>query len=385
MTSVEGTGEPAGDPGQPAPGPPAAGPPAPGPPVDFRILTPANWYVLDLDPATRTASIARLVEQRFGPTDDPRLVQARRDLTALLRGAARDAADNGAVYAALMDALVEGTALSASLLAVVGPAPVDEDGDVITDPAALSAVLLAGELAAALAGATDGPPTGGPPAGEPVAGAPTAGEPTGAEPATGGHPAGAPAGAPAGGEPPGPEPATGGHRAGAPGAGEPGAGEPAAGEPPGPEPAAGGHPAGGPAAGAGAAPRSVDLITPGGAGPGSPPAQPPNAQPPEAQPPEAQPPEAQPAGDEGAPGPTEIVELPAGPAIRLRRRTDSGVAGTTGQTVPAAETQYFVPIPATDRMLVLTFATPNLAYQDEFGDLFDRMAGTLQWQWEAAG
>ncbi|HVQ96386.1 MAG TPA: hypothetical protein VMU51_35535, partial [Mycobacteriales bacterium] len=134
----------------------------PGAPADFRILTPANWYVLDLNPTTRTASIARLVEQRFGPTDDPRLVQARRELTALLRGAARDAADNGAVYAALMDTLVDGAALSASLLAVIGPAPVDEDGNVVTDPAALSATLLAGELAGAVEAAIAGDGPDGP-------------------------------------------------------------------------------------------------------------------------------------------------------------------------------------------------------------------------------
>jgi hypothetical protein len=245
----------------------------PGAPADFRILTPANWYVLDLNPTTRTASIARLVEQRFGPTDEPRLVQARRELTALLRGAARDAADNGAVYAALMDALVDGAALSASLLAVIGPAPVDEDGNVVTDPAALSATLLAGELAGAVEAAIAGDGPDGPVA--------------------------------------------------------------------------------------------VDL-TP------DPPLIPDRSQPEEA---------TEPAVTAGA---TEIVELPAGPAVRLRRRTDSELAGTTGETAVAAETQYFVPIPATDRMLVLTFATPNVGFHAEFEELFDRMAETLQWQWEPA-
>jgi hypothetical protein len=272
MTSVDGTGDLATD--------RASGRPAPAGPVDFRILTPANWYVLDLNPNTRTASIARLVEQRFGPTDDPRLVQARRELTALLRGAARDAAEHGAVYAALMDALVEGTALSASLLAVVGPAPLDEDGNVVTDPAALSATLLAGELATA-------------------------------------------AGIAAGDEPLG----SAGQLAGS------------------------GHPAG------------VDLSP--AAGPGD---------------------TADAADTAGSAGDsrTEIVELPAGPAVRLRRQTDSGLAGATGQTVPAAETQYFLPIPATDRMLVLTFATPNLGFRTEFEELFDRIAETLRWQWEPA-
>jgi hypothetical protein len=247
-----------------------------GAPADFRILTPANWYVLDLNPATRTAAIARLVERRFGPTDDPRLVQARRELTALLRSAARDAADNGAVYAALMDALVDGTALSASLLAVVGPAPLDADGNAVTDPAALSATLLAGELAGVAEAAITGDSPGGPVAVDLTL-----------------------------------------------------------------PPMAGGSPAGGSAVGGSAV-------------------------------------------EGGAAGLAEIVELPAGPAVRLRRNTDSGLAGSTGETAAAAETQYFVPIPATDRMLVLTFATPNIGFRGEFEELFDRMAETLQWQWEPA-
>jgi hypothetical protein len=283
MTSVESSGDLATD--------QAPGRPARAAPVDFRILTPANWYVLDLNPDTRTGSIAQLVERRFGRTDDPRLVQARRELTALLRGAARDAADNGAVYAALMDALVEGTALSASLLAMVGPAPLDEDGNVVTDPAALSATLLAGELATAVGIATGDGPAG-----------------LGAS--------GGPAGLGASGGPAGASDSAGAGRA-----------------------------------------EIVDLGTP--AGPAD-------------------------APDSAEAGATEIVELPAGPAVRLRRRTDSGLAGATGQTVPAAETQYFMPVPATDRMLVLTFATPNIGFQAEFEDLFDRMAETLRWQWEPA-
>jgi hypothetical protein len=287
MTSVDGTGERAD---ARAPGQPPAGP------VDFRILTPANWYVLDLNPGTRNSSIARLVEQRFGPVDDPRLVQARREMTALLRGAARDAADNGAVYAALMDALVEGTALSASLLAVVGPAPLDEDGNVITDPGALSATLLASELAAAVDAAID-PAGDGTASGDGTAGGDRAAD---RDLATSGGSAAVDLGG------------------------------------------------NGTAGGDGTAAGDDDGTA---------------------------------AGDDRA-GRSEIVELPAGPAVRLRRRTDSGLAGTTGQTVPAAETQYFVPIPATDRLLVLTFATPNVGFHAEFDELFDRMAETLRWQWE---
>jgi len=263
---------------------------APTGPRDFRILTPDNWYVLDLNPATRNSSIARLVEHRFTGADEPRLVQARRELTALLRGAARDAADSGAVYAALMDALVENVGLSASLLAVVGAAPVDDDGNIVTDVEALSTLLLAGELTAMLDTATGADPAGG--------------AANGAAPANGTAPSAAAA--------PAVELTD--------------------------RPAGTGTAQTAPSAGAGA-----------GAG----------------------------AGER-----TEIVELAAGPAVRLRRGGDSELGGSTGETAQTAETQYFVPIPDTDRMLVLTFATPNVAFSEQFEELFDRIAETLEWQWE---
>jgi hypothetical protein len=214
-------------------------------------------------------------------------VQARRELTAVLRGAARDAADSGAIYAALMDTLVEDVALSASLLAVVGAAPLDDDGNVVTDVEALSALLLAGELASVLdtaAGAGVG------------AGVGTA---NGTAPATG--PTGANGGAPA-------------------------------------------------APAVELTDRAATLA--GGAEPGE-------------------------LADR-----TEVVQLAAGPAVRLRRGGDSELGGSTGETAHTAETQYFVPIPDTDRMLVLTFATPNLPFREQFDELFDRIAETLEWQWQ---
>jgi hypothetical protein len=220
-------------------------------PVRFRLLTPDNWYVLDLDPVTRNASIGRLVERRFGKTDDPRLLQARRDLTALLRGAARDAADNGAIYAALMDLLVaddtgEPTALSASLVAVAAPAPTDPDGNVLTDPAALAVAMLAGELAAL---------------------------------------------------------------------------------------------------------SDVDDATA--------------------------------AGQSDVEGRPEVVELAAGPAVRLSRIGDSGPVGGSGAGVSSVQVQYFLPVPDSEQVLILTFGTPNRNLRAEFEELFGQIAGSLSWEWEA--
>jgi hypothetical protein len=254
-----------------------SGPEAATGPVRFRLLTPDNWYVLDLDPVTRNGSIGRLVEQRFGRTDDPRLVQARRDLTALLRGAARDAADNGAVYAALMDLLVaddagEQVALSASLIAVVAPAPTDPDGNVLTDPAALALAMVAGQLADVLSD---------------VDGAGAAAKPGGSSPSD-----------------------VDGDGAGA----------------------AGGVPE----------PRSSDV-------------------------------DSRPA----------VVELPTGPAVRLSRIGDSGPIGTAGGNVPSVQVQYFLPVPDGERILILTFGTPNRNLRAEFEELFGQIAGSLSWEWDA--
>jgi hypothetical protein len=244
-------------------------------PVRFRLLTPDNWYVLDLDPVTRNASIGRLVQRRFGRADDPRLLQARRDLTALLRGAARDAADNGAIYAALMDLLVaddtgEPTALSASLVVVAAPAPTDPDGTVLTDPAALAVALLAGELAAVLSDVDDAGPVPAPRSDVDDA-----------------YPV--------------PDPRS-----------------------------------------------DVDGAA---------------------------------AGPSGVDSRPEVVELAVGPAVRLSRIGDSGPIGGSGGGVPSVQVQYFLPVPDSEQVLILTFGTPNRNLRPEFEELFGQIAGSLSWEW----
>ncbi len=204
---------------------------------EFTLTLPANWCQLDLDPRTRTETIARLVEERIGTAPDQAMRDARRELTALLRRYARQAASHGAIYAALMDQEVGGRSLSASLLVAVGEAPRDAAGAPVLDPVEL------GRIMSGLAGA----------------------------------------------------------------------GDPAAADRP----------------------------------------------------------------------PADLVETRAGTAARLRRTTDSGVAGTDGSTVVTAETQYFVPVPGTDKVLALTFSTPNLPARQALEELFDAITGTLDWVWGA--
>ncbi len=43
--------------------------------------------------------------------------------------------------------------------------------------------------------------------------------------------------------------------------------------------------------------------------------------------------------------------------------------------------QYFIPVPGTARLLVLSFSTPNLSLAPAFLELFDAMAESLHWRW----
>jgi len=125
-------------------------------PVGVRFALPAAWYELDLDPATRAASLAHLVRRRLGGGSDPDAVAARRELTARLRRSARAAAEGGSTYAALCDHVVAGVPLSASLLVALLPVP--RHGPLT--PAGLVSLLTATRAAGAVdpAGAPSRPP-----------------------------------------------------------------------------------------------------------------------------------------------------------------------------------------------------------------------------------
>lgn len=74
-----------------------------------------------------------------------------------------------------------------------------------------------------------------------------------------------------------------------------------------------------------------------------------------------------------------VVELSAGPAVRLRRR--GSAEGPDARVVEVEMLQYFVVVPGAARLLLLTFSTPNVALADALVELFDAIASTLRWRW----
>jgi hypothetical protein len=71
-----------------------------------------------------------------------------------------------------------------------------------------------------------------------------------------------------------------------------------------------------------------------------------------------------------------LVTLPAGEAVRLRRRTRGRVMG---RDVPSEVFQYFVPVPGRPNTVVMTFSTPTVRLGDAFAALFAAIADSLQW------
>lgn len=81
-----------------------------------------------------------------------------------------------------------------------------------------------------------------------------------------------------------------------------------------------------------------------------------------------------------------VVELPSGTAVRVRRATGqpdqpapAGAPGSTDQVLPSVTVDYQVPVPGTDQSLLLTFSTPLVQIAEAMVELFDAVAGSLQW------
>lgn len=110
-----------------------------GTPASLVLTTPGAWLRLDLDPRTRSDSLARLVHERLG--DDPELVLERRELTAALRSFARGAVQAGATYAAVMLDVIQDTPVQVSLVASYAAVPAGDPG---VEPTVRVARSLAG-------------------------------------------------------------------------------------------------------------------------------------------------------------------------------------------------------------------------------------------------
>ena len=73
----------------------------------------------------------------------------------------------------------------------------------------------------------------------------------------------------------------------------------------------------------------------------------------------------------------EVGELPAGPALRVRR--PQAVGDRTGHPGEAEVVQWYVPHDGGRRLAVLTFSTPNVDLAEQFGEVFDAIAGSMRW------
>jgi len=74
-----------------------------------------------------------------------------------------------------------------------------------------------------------------------------------------------------------------------------------------------------------------------------------------------------------------LASLPAGPAVRVRRRTAPGENGGTGYRSAVTNLDIHVPVPGSGAYLILSFSTPLDLLADAMAGLFDAIAGTLRW------
>ncbi len=88
--------------------------------ADFRLALPLAWVELDLNPATRAQSIARIVDER-GEAGQA-LGLARAQLTDMLESIAAQAEAKNGVYAAFYSDILEDKPVSASLIVSLVPA-----------------------------------------------------------------------------------------------------------------------------------------------------------------------------------------------------------------------------------------------------------------------
>lgn len=74
------------------------------------------------------------------------------------------------------------------------------------------------------------------------------------------------------------------------------------------------------------------------------------------------------------------VDLPAGVGVVATGETTIRDPQWE-EDVPARTRRYLVPVPGTDRLVALNFLTPNLDLADQFDEVFDAIAETLEFGW----
>lgn len=79
-----------------------------------------------------------------------------------------------------------------------------------------------------------------------------------------------------------------------------------------------------------------------------------------------------------APRRVSAVELPVGPAVRLRRLTRTNGAGPGEGELVVDTVQHWVPVRGGRTILVLAGSTPCLDVADELAEAFDAIAATLR-------
>jgi hypothetical protein len=74
-----------------------------------------------------------------------------------------------------------------------------------------------------------------------------------------------------------------------------------------------------------------------------------------------------------------LVELPAGTAVRSRRRGEPRPDDQLRNTLPTTSLDVRVPVPNSSHYLLLSFSTPVEPLADAFVELFDAIATSLRW------
>lgn len=84
---------------------------------------------------------------------------------------------------------------------------------------------------------------------------------------------------------------------------------------------------------------------------------------------------------EAASGRISPIDLPAGAGVLATAETEVSDPAWEG-SAPARTRRYLVLVPGTDRMAALNFLTPNLDLADQFDEVFDAIATTLEFGYD---